>query len=58
MKKILLLVVVSIMTAMSAQAQIPAEVTEIMKKCDEKFKNDNVFVFDPKKYPNAVVVRK
>ena len=46
------------MTAMSAQAQIPAEVTEIMKKSAERFKSDNVFVFDPKKYPNAVVVRK
>ena len=88
MKKIIVMVAVAIMTAMSVQAQIPNEVKDVLKKCSEtnqhsggtemdfklhvgavitsmngtmKIKygvNDNVFVFDPKKYPNAVVVRK
>ena len=35
-KKILVMVAVAIMTAMSVQAQIPAEVKDILKKCGEK----------------------
>ena len=44
------------MTAMSAQAQISAEVTEIMKKSAEKFKNDNGLEIDMKLHVGAVIV--
>ena len=56
MKKILLLVVVSIMTAMSVQAQIPAEVTEIMKKSAGKFNSDHGLEFDMKLHVGAIIV--
>ena len=36
MKRILLLVVVTIMATVSAQAQFPDDVKEVLKKCDQK----------------------
>ena len=36
MKKIIVMVAVAMMTAMGVQAQIPAEVKDILKKCSEK----------------------
>ena len=36
MKRILLLVVVAIMATVSAQAQFPDDVKEVLKKCDQK----------------------
>ena len=83
MKQLLLMILW--LSSITVQAQIPAEVKDILKKCGEnshfldgtemeakvkiasmkmtvtKIKlgvSDNVFVLDPKKYPNAVVVRK
>ena len=71
MQRFLVMVAVAMMTVMTVQAQIPAEVKDILKKCSEKnhysggaemdiklHVSDNMFVFDQKKYPNAVVVRK
>ena len=36
MRKIVMLVVVAIMATMSAQAQFPDDVREVLKKCDQK----------------------
>ena len=54
MKQILILLLLQL--CMVAQAQIPAEVTEIMKKCGEKFKSDNGLEIDMKLHVGAVIV--
>ena len=41
MKKIILMFVVIMMTTLSAQAQIPDNVKEVMKKCDAKMASYN-----------------
>ena len=53
MKQILILLLLQL--CMVAQAQIPAEVTEIMKKCGEKFKSDNGLEIDMKLHVGAVI---
>ena len=54
MKQILILLLLQL--CMVAQAQIPAEVTEIMKKCGEKFKSDNGLEIDMKMHLGAVII--
>lgn len=55
MKKYLFMTLL-LLLSMVAQAQIPAEVTEIMKKSAEKFKNNNGLEFDMKLHVGAVIV--
>ena len=55
MKQILILLLLQL--CMVAQAQIPAEVTEIMKKCGEKFNNNNNGLeLDMKLHVGAVII--
>ena len=54
MKQILILLLLQL--CMVAQAQIPAEVTEIMKKCGEKFNNNNGLELDMKLHVGAVII--
>ena len=46
MKKILVIVAVAMMTAMSAMAQFPTNVKEVLKKCDEQMNNPSGLVLD------------
>ena len=55
MKRILLMVVVALMTAMSVQAQIPAEVKDILQKCAEKTKPSGGYELDLKLHVGAVI---
>ena len=55
MKKLLLMVAVALMTAMSVQAQIPAEVKDILKKCAEKTKPSGGYELDLKLHVGAVI---
>ena len=54
MKKNLLIVLLLVLS-IGVQAQIPAEVTEIMKKCGEKMKSDNGLEIDLKLHVGAVI---
>lgn len=51
-----LLVVLLLVLSIGAQAQIPAEVTDIMKKCGEKMKSDGGLEIDMKLHVGAVIV--
>ena len=55
MKKILVMVAVAIMTAMSVQAQIPAEVKDILEKCAEKNHHSGGYELDMKLHVGAVI---
>ena len=55
MKKILVMVAVAIMTAMSVQAQIPAEVKDILEKCAEKDHHSGGCELDMKLHVGAVI---
>ena len=55
MKKVLVMVAVAIMTAMSVQAQIPAEVKDILKKCSEKNQHSGGTEIEIKLHVGAVV---
>ena len=55
MKKILLMVAVALMTAMCVQAQIPAEVKDILKKCSEKNHHTGGAELDIKLHVGAVI---
>ena len=46
MKKLFVMAIVAMMSAMIAQAQIPANVKEVLKKCDEKMNNPSGMVMD------------
>ena len=54
MKQILVLLLLQL--CMAVQAQIPAEVTEIMNKSAEKFKNNNGLEVDMKLHVGAVIM--
>ena len=55
MKKISVMVAVAIMTAMSVQAQIPAEVKDILEKCAEKNHHSGGYELDMKLHVGAVI---
>ena len=55
MKNILVMVAVAIMTAMSVQAQIPAEVKDILKKCSEKNQHSGGTEIEMKLHVGAVI---
>ena len=55
MKKVLIMVAVAIMTAMSVQAQIPAEVKDILKKCSEKNQHSGGTEIEMKLHVGAVI---
>ena len=55
MKKILVMVAVAIMTAMTVQAQIPAEVKDILEKCAEKNHHSGGYELDMKLHVGAVI---
>ena len=55
MKRILLMVVVALMTAISVQAQIPAEVKDILQKCAEKTHHSGGYELDVKLHVGAVI---
>ena len=55
MKKILLMVAVALMTAMSVQAQIPNEVKDILQKCAEKNQHSGGYELDMKLHVGAVI---
>ena len=55
MKKTLLIAVSAIMTAMSVQAQIPAEVKDILEKCAEKNHHSGGYELDMKLHVGAVI---
>ena len=55
MKNILVMVAVAIMTAMSVQAQIPAEVKDILEKCAEKNHHSGGYELDMKLHVGAVI---
>ena len=55
MKNILVMVAVAIMTAMSVQAQIPAEVKDILKKCSEKNQHSGGIEMDFRLHVGAVI---
>ena len=54
MKQVLVLLLLQL--CMAVQAQIPAEVTEIMNKSAEKFKNNNGLEVDMKLHVGAVIM--
>ena len=46
MKKILLMAAVAMMTAINIHAQIPANIKQVLDKCDEKMSNPSGLVMD------------
>jgi hypothetical protein len=55
MKRIIVMVAVAVMTAMSVQAQIPAEVKDILKKCGETTHRSDGYELDVKLHVSAVI---
>ena len=55
MKKIFVMAVSAIMTVMSVQAQIPAEVKDILQKCGEKSHHSGGYELDMKLHVGAVI---
>ena len=55
MTKILVMVAVAIMTARTVQAQIPAEVKDILEKCAEKNHHSGGYELDMKLHVGAVI---
>ena len=55
MKRILMMAAVALMTAMSVQAQIPAEVKDILQKCSEKTHRSEGYELDVKLHASAII---